>query len=209
MMQRPDPAATPSTSFAVTDSPIAQLLFGDTRLAWLWLPVRLWLGYQWITSGWGKFNNPNWIGDGSALRGFWERALASPDIIKFDWYRAFLQLMLDSGAYTWFSKVVLFGELAIGIALILGAFTGLAAFMGGFLNFNFGLAGTASTNPLLFAVATWLVLAWKTAGWVGLDRWLLTALGTPWRPGSLTQRIRHGIPASPRSSRVSPASADV
>jgi aldehyde dehydrogenase (NAD+) len=27
-----------------------------------------------------------------------------------------------------------------------------------------------------------LMLAWKTAGWLGLDRWLLPALGTPWDP---------------------------
>ncbi len=37
--------------------------------------------------------------------------------------------------------------------------------------------------PHLFAIATWLVLAWKTAGWWGLDRWVLPALGTPWKPG--------------------------
>src|SRR4051812_11436758 len=98
----------------ITDPPVALFLFGDTRLAWLWLPLRLWLGYQWITSGWGKFNNPGWIGDGSALKGFWERALAN-DLIKFEWYSNFLQFMLDTGAYSWFGKVVLFGELAIGI----------------------------------------------------------------------------------------------
>jgi len=36
---------------------------------------------------------------------------------------------------------------------------------------------------LLFAIATWLVLAWRNAGWIGLDRWLLPAFGTPWKPG--------------------------
>jgi uncharacterized membrane protein YphA (DoxX/SURF4 family) len=56
--------------------------------------------------------------------------------------------MLSTGAYTWFAKVIVFGELAIGIALILGAFTGIAAFGGGFLNWNFIMAGTASTNAL-------------------------------------------------------------
>ncbi len=45
------------------------------------------------------------------------------------------------------------------------------------------MAGSASTNGMLFAIATWLVLAWRNAGWIGLDRWLLPALGTPWRPG--------------------------
>jgi thiosulfate dehydrogenase [quinone] large subunit len=38
---------------------------------------------------------------------------------------------------------------------------------------------------LLFAAVVWLVLAWKTAGWIGLDRWLLPLLGMPWRGGVL------------------------
>ena len=64
-----------------------------------------------------------------------------------------------------------------------GIFTGIAAFFGSFMNINYLLAGTVSTNPILFAIATWLVLAWKVAGWWGLDRWILPALGTPWRTG--------------------------
>jgi len=32
-------------------------------------------------------------------------------------------------------------------------------------------------------------LAWKTAGWWGLDRWILPALGTPWRPGLIFRRL--------------------
>ena len=63
---------------------------------------------------------------------------------------------------------------------------GIAGFFGGFMNVNYLLAGTVSTNPPLFVFATWLVLAWKTAGWIGLDRWVLPALGTPWHRGPLT-----------------------
>ena len=177
----------------VTDPPLARFLFGDVRLAWLWLPLRLWLGWTWLTAGWGKFQNPAWVDNGTALKGFWERAVVIDPrpVITFDWYRDFIQLMLNAEAYTWFAKVITFGELAIGIALILGAFTGLAAFSGGLLNWNFVMAGAASSNALLFAIATWLVLAWKTAGWVGLDRWLLQALGTPWKPGYLFARREH------------------
>jgi thiosulfate dehydrogenase [quinone] large subunit len=51
------------------------------------------------------------------------------------------------------------------------------------MNFNFMLAGTASTNPVLFLAAILLIMAWKVAGWWGLDRFLLPLLGTPWRPG--------------------------
>jgi thiosulfate dehydrogenase (quinone) large subunit len=168
-----------------------RLLFGDARLAWLWLPLRVWLGWSWIQSGWGKFNNPQWMDTGTALKSYWERAIVVDPrpVVTYDWYREFLQLMLNAEAYTWFSKVILFGELAVGIALILGAFTGFAAFFGGFLNVNFLLAGTVSTSPVLFVIATWLVLAWKTAGYVGLDRYLLPRLGVPGHPGDLFRRV--------------------
>jgi thiosulfate dehydrogenase [quinone] large subunit len=171
----------------VEDPPIARLLFADTRAAWLWLPLRLYLGWSWLSAGWGKFQDPAWTESGDALRGFWENGvrLDPRPVIAVGWYRDFIQTMLDAQVYTWFAKVIVFGEILIGIALILGAFTGIFAFLGGFLNWNFIMAGMASTNALLFAIATGLVLGWKVSGWVGLDRWLLPMLGTPWRPASL------------------------
>ena len=173
-----------------SDPPIANALFNSTRWSWLWLVARLYLGYTWLSAGLGKLSNPAWTQTGAALKGFWTNAVLVPaapahPAISFGWYRVFLQSMLDSGAYTWFSKVVVAGELLIGIALILGIFTGIAAFFGGFLNWNFMMAGTASTNPILFIISILLILAWKTAGWLGLDRWILPALGTPWQPGKV------------------------
>jgi len=60
---------------------------------------------------------------------------------------------------------------------------GIAAFFGAFMNWNFMMAGTASTNPLLFTLAILLILSWKVAGHYGADRFLLPILGTPWKPG--------------------------
>ena len=179
-----------SKEIRFSDPPIANALFGSTRWSWIWLIARLYLGYTWITSGLGKLSNPAWVQTGAALKGFWENAVMIPEAparpaISFDWYRAFLQFMLDSGSYTWFAKAVVASELLIGIALILGIFTGIAAFFGGFMNWNFMMAGSASSNPVLFSIAILLILAWKTAGWIGLDRWILPALGTPWQPGRL------------------------
>ena len=68
----------------------------------------------------------------------------------------------------------------VGIALILGAFTGIAAFFGALMNWNFMLAGSASTNPVLFLVALGLIMAWKVAGYIGADYFLLPWIGTPW-----------------------------
>jgi len=172
---------------AVTDSPIARFLFSDTRIAWLWLPLRVWLGWTWLEAGWAKVTNPDWMTTGTALQGYLTRAVAvdPKPVTTFDWYRGLIDLLLTSGSYVWFAKLVTLGEIAVGIALIIGAFTGLAALGGAFMNWNYLMAGTASTNPLLLVFAFVLVLTWKTSGWFGADRWLLSALGTPWRPGFL------------------------
>ncbi|MBI4276912.1 MAG: DoxX family membrane protein [Armatimonadetes bacterium] len=172
------------------DPPIARFLFNGTTMAWVWLIARLYLGYMWIDAALHKVNDPSWVQTGLALKGFWLRAVAIPKPparppISFPWYREFLQYMLDIQAYTWFGKLVAYGELLIGIALVLGVLTGFAAFFGAFMNFNFMLAGTASTNPVLFLIAILLILAWKTAGYVGVDRYLLPLLGTPWQPGRI------------------------
>jgi thiosulfate dehydrogenase [quinone] large subunit len=172
------------------DPPFAQALFSSTTWAWVWLIVRIYVGYTWFTSGLGKLGNPAWVQTGAALKSFWEKAVAVPapparPAIAFDWYRVFIQFLLDGGHYTWFAKLVVAGEILVGIALIVGLFVGIAAFFGGFMNWNFMMAGTASINPVLFPLSMLLVLAWKVAGWWGLDRWVLSMLGTPWQPGRI------------------------
>ncbi len=168
----------------IEDPPLARRLLGDSRAGWLWLIPRVWLGYMWLEAGIGKLSNPGWTVTGEALKGFWTNAVAIPETgrpaIAYGWYRAFIQFLLDNGAYTWFAKLIVAGELLIGVALVLGAFTGIVAFLGGFLNWNYMMAGSASVNPVYFVIAVALILAWKVAGAIGLDHFLLPLLGTPW-----------------------------
>ncbi len=164
----------------ISNPPLARLLFDDVRLAPVWLIIRVLLGWAWIDASMHKLSSPAWMQTGEALKGFWANAVKNT---AFVWYRDFLQGMLDAGSYVWFAKLVAIGEFTIGAALILGAFVGVAAFMGGFMNWNFIMAGSASTNPLLFLIAVVLILAWKTAGYYGVDRILIPYLGTPWAPG--------------------------
>jgi thiosulfate dehydrogenase (quinone) large subunit len=168
----------------IPEPPLAHMLFSTTKFAWLWAIIRIFLGYQWVTASLHKIEDPKWVSTGEALKGFWVSAVKIPEsgkpAITYDWYRGFLQFMLDQQAYTWFAKLVAYGEFLIGVALIVGAFVGIAAFFGAFLNWNFIMAGAASTNGMLFAIAVVLILAWKVAGWYGLDRYLLPLIGTPW-----------------------------
>jgi thiosulfate dehydrogenase (quinone) large subunit len=169
----------------IEDPPLARLLFSNTRFAWLWTIIRVLIGISWLQAGLHKVSDAAWMQTGEALKGFWVGALAIPDggksKIAFDWYRQFLQGLMDSGSYVWFAKLVAVGEVLVGVALIVGAFVGIVAFFGAFMNWNYIMAGTASTNPLLLVGAIVLILAWKVAGYYGADYFLLRYLGTPWQ----------------------------
>jgi thiosulfate dehydrogenase (quinone) large subunit len=161
-----------------------RFLTSNSRAGLVWLPIRLFLGFAWLEAGWHKFSGTGWMDGGAALAGFWKNAVAIPDqghaAITYDWYRTFLQTLLDNNAQTWFAPLITFGEMAVGLGLIFGVLTGFAAFFGSTMNMSFMLAGSASTNPIMFALAIGVILAWKVAGYYGVDRYLLPFLGTPW-----------------------------
>ena len=171
----------------VEDPPVARFLFSSTAMSWVWLIARLYVGYEWIDASMHKITNPAWITTGVAVKGFWQNALAAPGgqhpVIAYGWYRDLIRYLLATNSYTWMGKLVAYGELALGIALVLGVFVGISAFFGALMNWNYMMAGTASTNPVLLVIAILLMLAWKTAGYLGLDYYLLPAIGTPWTPG--------------------------
>ncbi|HEX5501490.1 MAG TPA: hypothetical protein VFW96_02635 [Thermomicrobiales bacterium] len=179
---------TDVASYGIRDPQVAHVLFADTRVAAFWLGVRLYVGAQWLAAGVEKARETGWLDGGAALKGYWANNLkagagTAHPTITYGWYRDFLQYMLDHQWYTWFAKAVTFGEILIGIGLIVGCLVGFAAFFGALMNFNFMLAGSASTNPVLFGLAVLLILAWKVAGYYGVDRYLLPMLGAPWSPG--------------------------
>ena len=169
---------------AVQNPPIVTKLLNHPLAAWLWLPIRVWLGWQWLHAGLEKLNKPAWMQTGAALKGFWTSAVNIPATgnppIHYAWYRALLQMMLNANAYTWFAKLVPVGEVVVGIALILGIFTGFAAFMGGFMNWNYMMAGSASVNPMFFALSVILIMAWKISGYIGVDHFLVPWVGSLW-----------------------------
>ncbi len=136
--------------------------------------------------GWVRSSGDTGVGD--SVAGFASGAIESaegphPDV-AYSWYVNFLEWIRDT-AHPVMGPLVAIGELLIGAALILGLFTGIAAALGAVLNFTFVFAGSAGVNPAMILVAFLLVLAWRNAGWYGLDRRVLPALGTPWKRGEL------------------------
>ena len=166
-------------------------LFGDGNIGW----VRA--GTVTGPEGTGT------LGVGDAVAGFAQGAISSaqgphPDV-AYSWYVAFLEWIRDT-AHPVIGPLVAVGEVVIGVALLLGLFTGIAAALGALLNFSFVFAGSAGVNPAMILVSILLILAWRNAGWYGLDRYLLPRLGTPWHRGTLFQpaaRPRGGSSGQP------------
>ncbi len=180
----------------------ARYLFSNTRAGLIWLPIRIFVGFEWLEAGWHKLSGTGWVDGGASLLGYWQNAVKIPEAparpsITFEWYRTFLQYLIDNHAQGWFAWLITLGELAVGIGLLAGALVGVAAFFGAMMNMSFLLAGSASVNPVLFAFAVGLMLAWKVAGYYGVDRWLLPMLGVPWHSKVATGGAQLGpAPAS-------------
>lgn len=161
----------------ICTSKASRFLFTDTRSAPLWLILRIYLGYEWLMAGWAKLHNPAWIGDqtGTAITGFLKGALQKvsgdhPDVSL--WYAYFIEHVALEHT-TLFSYLVVYGEILVGLALIIGVCVGVSAFFGAFMNYNFLLAGSVSVNPIMLLIAILLILSWRVAGWLGADQFIL------------------------------------
>jgi thiosulfate dehydrogenase (quinone) large subunit len=184
-LNRPGKELATEDEVPIPEAHLSRFLRASKFAAALYIGVRISMAYEWLTSGWAKAQNPAWIETGAALQSFWKRAVAVPPppaqpLITYPAYRSFIQFMLDHSWYVPMGKLIAAGELLIGLALLLGAFTGIAALAGLFMNFNFVYAGSTSVNPTLIILEAILIFGWRVAGWYGLDRYLLRWLGAPW-----------------------------
>ncbi|HLQ97650.1 MAG TPA: DoxX family protein [Candidatus Dormibacteraeota bacterium] len=131
--------------------------------------IRVYIGYQWITAGWGK------VTSGFDASGFIQGAIANaggenPTVQA--WWGAFLEAFALPNAGM-FSFMVAWGEVLVGLALILGIFTNFAALMGLTMNFAFLFSGTVSTNAQMVVLTMFVLVAGFNAGRYGLDRWVI------------------------------------
>ncbi|HEY1014760.1 MAG TPA: DoxX family membrane protein [Herpetosiphonaceae bacterium] len=147
------------------------------------LVLRLWLGYEWLSAGLPKVfgeGSAAWIGPkaGAAVTGFLKGALARAqfDPVKnpmpevSGWYADFISSVALPNAAL-FSYLVAFGEVLVGLALILGLFTRFSAAAGGLMNLNYLLSGVSGLNPLMLIASVVIIMfPAPAAGWIGLDR---------------------------------------
>ena len=92
---------------------LPRFLFTDTPAALFWLPIRLYVGLEWLEAGLHKFRARLDRRFGTALLGFWtapsrSRPEAAAD--HYEWYRASSSSCIDNNAQAGF-LVIMLGEL--------------------------------------------------------------------------------------------------
>jgi thiosulfate dehydrogenase [quinone] large subunit len=178
----------PGSEGNILEGPSGNLRFADwlfrSRAAGvLWLVARLWLGYEWLNAGyqklWGSEKAAFWYGGGAGVKGFSTAGIAGSATGKggasYGWWAGFLHNFVIPNS-SWIAKLVTLSEFAIGALLILGLFTGAAAFAEIGLNIIYMFSGSAGINPAYAIVSLFLILAWRNAGYFGLDRFALPAV---------------------------------
>jgi len=152
----------------------------ETLMPAVWLFIRLVLGVEWVRAGWEKIGEAGWTAAprGAAVEGFLrgaiEKSTAGEHPEVQHWYHTLAEDVFLPNADI-FAYLVAYGELLVGIALIIGFLTRLSALFGVFMNLAFLMAGVSSTNPQMLLLGLALVAFGSAAGVYGVDRWVL-----PW-----------------------------
>lgn len=138
--------------------------------------IRVYLGYLWITAGWGKITND--FDASGFLQGAIQKASGEHPAVQ-GWWAAFLEGFALPNVEL-FNILVAWGELLVGIGLILGCLTTFSALMGAVMNFAFMFSGTTSTNPQMVLLTIFILVAGYNAGKWGLDRYVIPFIRVKW-----------------------------
>jgi thiosulfate dehydrogenase (quinone) large subunit len=161
-----DPTTLLGNPSELTVPRVLQWLARSKVMAVAWTAMRIWLGIMWIQAGvsklWGA-ENPAFLHHGGAgVAGF-----ATHGTAAYTWWHSFLTGFVVPNA-GWIAVLVAVSEFVIGIALVLGLFTRLAALGSLVLLFTYVMSGTASVCGFYALLALVLLATWRTSSWIGV-----------------------------------------
>lgn len=132
-----------------------------------WLAVRVWVGIMWMEAGWSKVfgaENAAFLhNNGAGVAGF-----AGHGAPAYSWWGSIMHSFVVPNA-SWIAVLVAFGELAIGIGLVVGFLTRTAAIASLVLLFTYVMSGTASVTAFYAMCAIIVLATWRTSTWISVD----------------------------------------
>ena len=158
-----------------------KLLRENNIVAGILTIIRVYLGWHWLSAGWGKIT-----GGGFDASGFLAGAVGNPvakgEDLVYPTFVKFLESFALPNAEL-FNVLIPWGEFLVGLGLILGCLTTYAAFFAMVMNFSFLFAGTVSSNPFDIMLAIFIAAAGYNAGKFGLDRFVTPYLSKLFNKG--------------------------
>ncbi len=147
--------------------------------SWIWLLLRLYVGYEFLEAGWHKITGATPFDASGYLKGAVAKIippanLTPEQLAKFKpitaaWWGDFLNNFAIPNVKV-FNFMVPWGEVLVGLALMLGFATIFAATMGMLMNFAFLMSGSTSSNPYLLVLQFIIVaMGGAYAGYLGVD----------------------------------------
>jgi thiosulfate dehydrogenase (quinone) large subunit len=149
-----------------TNLQVWEWLKGSKLAALAWTAMRVWLGVMWIQAGsaklWGA-ESAAFLHGGGGVAGF-----AAHGTPAYSWWGSFLHGFVVPNA-GWIGVLVAVAEFSIGVALVSGLFTRVAALGSLALLFTYVMSGTASVCAFYALFAIVILVMWRTSSWIGID----------------------------------------
>ncbi|MGE5672334.1 MAG: DoxX family protein [Mycobacterium leprae] len=138
--------------------------------SWIWLVLRLYVGYEFMTAGWEKITGPKAFDASGFLQGAVKGATGAHPTVQ-PWFAAIVKsAFLPSVGL--FNFLVPWGELLTGIALIIGFASSFALVMALLMNYAYMFSGSTSTNVQLSLLEVILLaVGGAYVGFLGVDYW--------------------------------------
>ena len=150
-----------------TNLPVWEGLKSSKLAALVWTGMRVWLGVMWIQAGSAKIWGAEAAGflhnNGAGVAGF-----AAHGTPAYSWWGSFLHGFVVPNAGP-LGVLIAVAEFSIGVALVAGLFTRVAALGSLALLFTYVMSGTASVCAFYAAIAIVILVMWRTSSWIGID----------------------------------------
>ncbi|RHW36713.1 DoxX family membrane protein [Lysinibacillus yapensis] len=137
--------------------------------------LRIYLGFGFLVAGWGKLTSGQFDARGFIANAIKNPVTGSDGNRVYGIYTTFLETIALPNVHI-INVLVPWGEVLVGLGLLLGCLTSAAAFFGMLMNFSYLMAGAISQNPIYILAGFLILTAGANAGKFGLDFYILPLL---------------------------------
>ncbi|MGG0238356.1 DoxX family protein [Bacillus rhizoplanae] len=151
---------------------VIQFLRENKAVSYVLAAVRIYIGYTWLMAGMKKLTGG--FDATGYLKGALEQASGAHPAVQ-SWWASFLNEVAIPNVEL-FNFLVTWGELLVGIGLIVGCLTKTAVFFGLVMNFSYMFSGSTGVNPQLVILSMFILVSGYNAGKFGVDGFILSKI---------------------------------